>query len=584
MIELDWVEFQYFMPFGTKQRVPLRRQGIIRLEGINRDEAGADSNMAGKSSLLEAILWCFFGRTIRGLRHDAVVHRHHRRNCYIRIRFRVHDTTYTVARYRRHKQHKNQLQLWRGDHLVSARKEEETQIRLEHILGCDYSTFTNTAVFGGTKSFALLTDAEQKKVLESFLGFSKFEAALQWTRDRITEAKNSLYELEKLEEGFIGRCNTLRGRLSELQSAASLFNRDAKKGIEETRLALSELKKPKRGPSRKKLRQEERVLARFEDIAARHRAKIELLREKIRTTRHSLRSRESLIGKPCPTCGQKFSRSRAKGFLKHLRAEGVALREDLTKSKARAAKWYEEVTHGRARLKRLTQITIRHRDQLKHYRSSGRGLRVKLAKLRAPRSPFSEKIERLQAKYSRSFSRLLTIRFEHRTLRRRLGDLMFWEIGFGNKGVKALIVRDALPTLNKKLAEYAGEIFGRGIKLELRPSKTTKTGEQRELFHLHYESRYGSGSYLGESAGGRRRVDICVLLVFSWLSRTCDVLVVDELLDGLDESGRDAVLSILSKLRGTVIVISHEKRLKSQLARVWNVEKHNGASILDTSP
>ena len=75
-------------------------------------------------------------------------------------------------------------------------------------------------------------------------------------------------------------------------------------------------------------------------------------------------------------------------------------------------------------------------------------------------------------------------------------------------------------------------------------------------------------------------MDICVLLCFAWLSRTADILLIDELLDGLDETGRETVLGILAELRGTVLVISHRRELRARIGKVWTIEKRGGFSRL----
>jgi ATPase subunit of ABC transporter with duplicated ATPase domains len=163
-------------------------------------------------------------------------------------------------------------------------------------------------------------------------------------------------------------------------------------------------------------------------------------------------------------------------------------------------------------------------------------------------------------------------------------DYRFWEEGFGPRGVKALIIREILPTLNHKLAGYSREIFGDGTTIQLSATQETKTGEERELLNLQYNSPSGASSYIGESSGGRRRADLCVLLVFSWLARASNILFVDEMLDHLDAGGRERALSILQEQRGSVFIVTHERGLKSQLAKTWTVIKEHKASRVEFSP
>jgi DNA repair exonuclease SbcCD ATPase subunit len=210
MIQFDKLEITNFLSWGDKQTVPLYKQGIVRVEGINKDEPSADSNMAGKSSIVEALLWCLYARTIRNVRHDAVVNRHAKNNCCVSLHFRHGDVHYVVSRYRKHKLHRNRLLLFRGSTPLSYRHGDDTQAKLESILGCDYEAFAHTTIFGGPRPFALLTDAEQKKVLESFLHFEKFEIALRRTKQLLSET------LEK-EHGLEIKTVKLRGDVDQIK-------------------------------------------------------------------------------------------------------------------------------------------------------------------------------------------------------------------------------------------------------------------------------------------------------------------------------------------------------------------------------
>lgn len=569
------------MSFRRKQIVPLAQQGVVRIEGINKDEPAADSNMAGKSSIMEALIWCLFGRTIRGLKHDAVVHRFSRHNCSVTTLFRCDGVHYTLRRYRKHRRHQNRLQLWRADRLLSYRHEAQTQAKLESILGCDYQSFTNTAIFGGSKPFALLTDAEQKKVLESFLGFQKFEAALHLTRDQRVEAERKHHALQIKIEQERGSVRTLQGKLKTLRRSEAIFGERAREEAREARRELERLREPPPGPSPKVLAEAGEAVETLATKSAKASWKAQQFRQRLKKLKSSIRNKESLIGKPCPVCGQAISARTVKALLRHLGSDRRAARKHLRSVKVHASKFERRLAYAREYLKRVTK---QHHSCLllqAAYHRERRDLELCSTIRHDPPNPFVIDLERLSIRYSRHLSRLLLYQFEEHSLTGHIRDLKFWETGFGNRGVKALVVREALPTLNVKLSEYAQEIFQGSARLRFSPSKTTKQGEERELFHLRYQARHGSASYLGESAGGRRRVDICVLLVFSWLSRTCNVLLVDELLDGLDESGREAILSILSRLRGTVLVISHEKQLKAHMGRTWTVTKKNDASVLE---
>ena len=590
MVEFQKLTISRFMSFGEKQVVPLSNQGLVRLEGDNQDEPNATSNMAGKSSIIEALLWCLFGKTARGLKHDQVIFNREKKDCCVSVTFRDEKLAkYTVRRYRRHSKHKNHLQLWRGDVPLAFRHDDETQRKLEVILGCDFQSFVNSVIFGGLdllKPFARLTDAEQKKLLESFLHFEQFDQALRRTKDLVDGLEEKLaanaLEIEK-ERGSV---STIRAKIRELKKSARIFRKEYEQECKELSSKLGRLHKPGKYPSDDEVRKADDRVAHLAADAAKAAERVHSIQSRRKTLRTILHDRKRLVGKACPACGQLVRGENLKSFMRHVSKDREELKRKLRKAEHSVVELEKEVAYGRKVLKRLQHTVQEGRTELTEYLHTRRDLEARLRDREIKRAiasnPFAERVERETFRYGRHVSKLLLLEQRNFALKTKLKDLQFWEVGFGNQGVKALIVKQSLPVLNRKLKEYSKELFKGGVKLEFRPTKQTKRGKERELFHLYYKSKHGATSYSGESSGGRRRVDICVLLVFSWLSRLCNALFVDELLDGLDSIGKEAVLDILSTLRGTIICISHDPEIKGKFSRVWTVTKHHGSSTIYT--
>lgn len=583
MIQFKKLVMYHFMSYRNKQVIQLAGQGIVRIEGINEDEQSADSNMAGKSTIVEALLWCLFGRTLRGLKHNQVVNRKAKKNCYVTTSFSIQGKLYLCRRYRKHREHGNRILLYRENVLISSRHESDTQTRLENILDCDYEGFVNSVVFGGfdsgtRKQFALQTDSQQKQILDSFLKFEKFEIALRRTKHELNSAKTKQHELVVKISNLSGSVQATRDRLGPLTRAIEVGNRERNKERARIRNFLKQLVSKLHRPSEKNLKQTESNVEKQIQRKAGAEEKLLGIQRQLRVLAKKRLHSSKLIGKPCPACGRKIKHSTLAALDKHFRLEKRKLRMEKEAAVKALAKIERRLLYGWKELKRLQEKQRLHENLLARKKQ----LEERLSALReASSNPFSEELEQASRQYSKQVSRLLAYGYEEQCLKRKIRDLEFWEKGFGNKGVKALIVRDTLPAMNAKLKEYAQEVFEGGVQLEFKPSKETKKGEERELFNLSYSTRRNANSYIAESSGGRRRVDICVLLVFAWLSRTCDILFCDELLDGLDASGRERVLSILSRERGTVFVVSHNRELKSRIGTVWTVRKKNGASRLE---
>lgn len=53
------VTVEGFGPFAQAISYPLAGRGVVAVTGLNRDDAAAVSNGAGKTSLLTSLLWAF---------------------------------------------------------------------------------------------------------------------------------------------------------------------------------------------------------------------------------------------------------------------------------------------------------------------------------------------------------------------------------------------------------------------------------------------------------------------------------------------------------------------------------------------
>ena len=57
--------------------------GLVQIEGHNKDTG--DSNGAGKSAIIEAVVWGLFGKTIRKSNEAAILNNQNPKNCCVRI-------------------------------------------------------------------------------------------------------------------------------------------------------------------------------------------------------------------------------------------------------------------------------------------------------------------------------------------------------------------------------------------------------------------------------------------------------------------------------------------------------------------
>ena len=153
----------------------LKDRGLVLVTGWSHDEK--NGNMAGKSSVANhCISWGLYGRTVHGVKADAVINTSitNAKHCGVRIHFEGSDgEMYRI--YRARKPNSLVLSLKQHDEDewfdLSKRNDKDTQAMIDSLLGRDHKTFIQSDFFGQgrERSFLALPGSDQKAVIEEIL-------------------------------------------------------------------------------------------------------------------------------------------------------------------------------------------------------------------------------------------------------------------------------------------------------------------------------------------------------------------------------------------------------------------------------
>lgn len=176
------------------------------------------------------------------------------------------------------------------------------------------------------------------------------------------------------------------------------------------------------------------------------------------------------------------------------------------------------------------------------------------------------------------------------SLSQRIHYHELWERGFGNAGVKSLILDTVTPFLNERANEYLQVLSGGNAEVEFTTQRRIGTGELREKFDVRVSYRYGSDDYAGVSGGEGHRVDVASMFALGDLAASrarapVRLRLLDEPFDNLDELGQERVFELLrdqiSPRVGTLLVMSHDDRLTSRFEKRIMVVKEHGISRIE---
>ena len=193
----DRIQIQNFLSIKSIN-LDLKDRGLLLLNGKNLDNPALNNNGAGKSSILEAIIYALFGRTIRGLKGDQVVNNITNKNTKVFLDIIDDDgTPYRLARYRKHHLHKNSVFLYRNGKDITPKSESDFDDYITNLLQADYSTFTSSLLYSAESfKFTTATDAEIKKTFDTMLNLETFSSCRDVTRQILTKVRSKMDQIE----------------------------------------------------------------------------------------------------------------------------------------------------------------------------------------------------------------------------------------------------------------------------------------------------------------------------------------------------------------------------------------------------
>ena len=334
----------------------LQDRGLVLIKGLNRDNPDLNNNGAGKSSMIEALVYALYGRTLRGLKGDAVVHNIPGKNMKIFLDIIDDDgTPYRIARYRKHSTNKNKSFLFRDGVDITPKSEQDFNDYIVNLLQADYTAFTASLLYSGESfKFTSATDSEMKKTFDVMLGLDVLTSCLditkselkqldtelsttEWKRDDLEKKLELLVEreeklnedIETYKEEQIKKVKILQEQVEKhtddillkkkelisleqqqkeqelkqksLESQLNLCNSKLE-SYTELHIALQEIKDEIAEKTRN-IKMLERGSKDLSEIVESYEEEIELFHNKIKNLKIKKEELLDTVGTPCPTCG-----------------------------------------------------------------------------------------------------------------------------------------------------------------------------------------------------------------------------------------------------------------------------------------
>ena len=626
-----------FLSIGYAE-IDFRNLGYVLVQGKNfSSDDNASSNGSGKSSIFESISWALTGETVRGIKSN-VVNIKANQGAFVEIHFVVDGKRIKIIRTKDDKEFGTALKLFVNEEDKSGKGIRDTsKILCSYLPDITPSLIGSVVILGQNlpQRFSNNTPSGRKEVLESL---SKSDFMIADLKERITSRKQSLLdtikELEIEHKSLDTKKELLESRLASVEQEIfdigssdeilkkikqekkslqckkeelnciekSLF--DEKDAVQTLRDAYVQLVQKKSKREKDFLVEKQKSLSaiknKYESLLDVVQSRINNLSVECRTLSNEI-DRIEAITDVCPTCGQKLigvEKPDSTDLKKDLKSIKSKLEEENRLYKNLCADRDSELEDEESRVLKSFGSELKDMDEsLASIYNDGKehksiissleeekesttdtinSLNISILKLNTLFDSFNEKIESLQREKDSLSSDILETcnKILYNTNRRedcgnRL-EIVNKFVTIVSRDFRGYLLKSLIGYIDKTAKEYAMCVFD-----------TDKINFS--LNGNNIDIGYCGKPYENLSSGERQKVDLIVQfsirdMLCKYLGFGCNILVLDEIFDGLDFVGCQKIIELIStKLPGidSIFIVTHRADLSIPYDRILSVEKNS---------
>lgn len=534
-------------------------------------------NGNGKSSIFGAIVWCIYGKSLKGVSEVNTwkeVQPKDYSGTKVELFFQRDHDIYKITRCQNYKnvlddgaKGNNRLIFYENGDTVNIKSKIKLQEHIILKLGLSYQLFMNSIMFGqGLQRLITESNADKKKLFEEIFDLNFLNIAKDIAQDGFEEVYSESKELEYNTKNLRQEIENVKSTYKDLKEKEASW----KTTLDEECKELKE----KRDTLSNKLKREKKNINKALSLSLDTKVKkqthlISSLKEKLNDARSlSKMSLEEFIDIILELM-QKKKYDKAYESLLKIKSAFIKITKYQKELEKANDKLYE-LKETRRELNEVKETCEEYAEEIVQIDSKIRKLGNESLKILSPK--YKEKIVKLKSK-------LKTIEQEYQLKLNKLKDYE-WLLKdpLGNNGIKAYLFDSSLDLLNNTLDSYS-EVLGFRISFEIDLSSTRKdfvTLIERGGVIIDYD----------ELSGGEKQV--CNLAMafamFESMSaaRGINIAFLDEVFESLSSDNIEIVISLIKHIfeSKTLFLITHHDSLPLSHSKLLQVEKQNGLTSL----
>ena len=509
------------------------------------------SNGAGKSTMLDAIVFALYGKPFRKINKPQLINSINQKDLLVEIDFQIGKAKFMVRRGIK----PNVFEIYRNGELVNqdaAARDYQSYLE-KNILKLNYKSFTQIVVLGSATyvPFMELSAHGRREVIEDLLDIQVFSTMNNLLKEKVSSNKEEINENSyqkdliesKLDSAKEHNASIIKIREDEVDKIKEKMSEHIKT-IEETQKLIESI--------------QDILTVCADDI--KDKASVKAKIEKGKALRHDIESQLRAHQKElsfyeshddCPTCKQGIQHDFKQGIMAEKDAKVIELETGL-KDLAEKVKVYDD------RLEVISSVEDQMSDmnlKIGDHRATIRVAKNSLVSFKKELDKAEEEVEAVDtSKLKELASQLQVIDKEQTDLFNHREILSVVSAMLKDSGIKSKIIRQYIPVMNKLINKYLAA-FDLFVDFQI-----------DENFNEIIKSRFRDAfSYASFSEGEKLRITLSIMLSWRAVAKlrnsvSTNLLVLDETLDGaMDGVGVENLIETLQNLNAddNIFVISH---------------------------
>ena len=551
--------------------------GTCFIKGVNNYDSKTKSNGSGKSSLLSSIHWCLFGKTPNGVGND-VVNKFSDTGCNVELSIKVDGVRYNIRRSQNHQIYKTNLVILKDSEDVSGRNKSDSEKVIKEIIKIDEEVFSQMIFLsqGFANRFAIYTPKARKELLESLYNIDeRLEVFISDLKIKESVIKNDIDDKTRKVLEFNTKIRMLEDTVQTNNNNISITENkilelmSTKSNISEADISNLQTQYDELTNQIEKIN--EKYIAQQSNLSSVNKTinDLQIQRQKLEKEVAGFSN-----NKVCPTCGTLLEDYEHN---EHIQTHIGELKIEIENINKLITDWSNkqvEINCMTGKINNKMSVIKQQRDNIK-FELSKKNLEYqqelqKNTQIDSCQDKILEYTENINNATKEINKYLDEVRLLTDTKDKKEKDLeiMQHSIRLANNQFKSYLLENIVKSLNSKLKELSLSLF------------------ENEIIRIDGDNKLdiyvGDKTYEQCSGGEQRRIDVAIIIAQRFLAQqmnaiSSNILILDEVFDGLDDVSFGIVLDLLSDEIQDVestFIISHRDIKEIPFDKVITVTKN----------